>query len=276
MLEIFQYEFMKRAIIATILTSIACGTIGVFIITKKIVSVTGGISHACFGGIGLSYYLGLDPLICLLPFSIFSALLLGMISKKTKISEDTAIGILWSIGVSIGVILIYLTPGYAPDLMTYLFGNILTVPTYDIYLIISVDVIIISFILLFYKEFLAMCFDEEFTEASGVPSNVLYMLLLCLIALTVVSMIKVVGIILIIAMLTIPASISSKLTYNVKYLMLLSCIIGIILSIFGLYISFKFNLPSGATIILIMGISYIIINLIINLELTNIYDILNK
>lgn len=267
MFDMFQYDFMRRAIIATILTCIACGIIGVFIITKKIVSVTGGISHACFGGIGISYYFGLDPLIGLLPFSIISAILLGTISKKTKISEDTAIGILWSIGVSLGVILIYLTPGYAPDLMTYLFGNILTVPISDLYLIMIIDLIIIFLVLLFYKEFVIICFDEEFLEVSGVSSNILYMILLCLIALTIVSMIKVVGIILIIAMLTIPASISKNITYNFKTLIFLSCIVGILLSIFGLYISFKFNLPSGATIILTMGMIYIFIYFISYLKL---------
>lgn len=265
MFDILQYEFMRRALITTILTCIACGTIGVFITTKKMVSIAGGISHSCFGGIGISYYFNLDPLIGLLPFSIINAIILGIISKKTKISEDTATGIVWSIGVAFGIILIYITPGYAPDLMTYLFGNILTVPSSDLYLITIIDIIVLFFIILFYKEFVGICFDEEFLEASGVQSEMLYFLFLCLTALTIVSMIKVVGIILIIAMLTIPASISKKFTYNFKKLIIFSCIIGVILSIFGLFLSFKFNLPTGATIILVFGIAYLLINIIKNI-----------
>jgi ABC-type Mn2+/Zn2+ transport systems, permease components len=262
MFEIFdllQYPFIQRAIIATLLTSIACGVIGVYVVTKKIVFIAGGISHACFGGIGLSFYLGLNPLIGLLPFSVLSAASLGFLSKKTRVSEDTAIGILWSLGVAVGVILIYLTPGYAPDLMTYLFGNILMVPAFDIWLMVGIDILILAVVILFYKEFLSMCFDEEFTKVVGVSADKIYLLLLCLLALTTVVMIKVVGIILIIAMLSIPASISRKFSHNMKTMMLYSSVIGAVLSLVGLALSYYFDLPSGATIILVMSVVYLII-----------------
>ncbi|MDV0446377.1 Manganese transport system membrane protein MntB [Methanosarcinaceae archaeon Ag5] len=260
MFEIFGYEFMQRAVLATILTSLACGVIGVYIVTKKIVFIAGGISHSCFGGLGLSFYLGLNPLIGLLPFSVISALTLGILSKKTKVSEDTAIGILWSLGVAVGIILIYLTPGYAPDLMTYLFGNILTVPASDIWLMVGIDIVILLTVVLFYKEFLAMCFDEEFTKVTGVSADALYLILLALIALAVVAMIKVVGIILIIAMLSIPASISRKFSHNMKTMMIYSSVIGAILSFAGLYLSYAFDLPSGAVIIMVMGTVYLVIS----------------
>ena len=262
MFEIFdllQYPFIQRAIIATLLTSIACGVIGVYVVTKKIVFIAGGISHACFGGIGLSFYLGLNPLIGLLPFSVLSAASLGFLSKKTRVSEDTAIGILWSLGVAVGVILIYLTPGYAPDLMTYLFGNILTVPAFDIWLMVGIDILILAVVILFYKEFLSMCFDEEFTKVVGVSADKIYLLLLCLLALTTVVMIKVVGIILIIAMLSIPASISRKFSHNMKTMMIYSSVIGAVLSLAGLALSYHSDLPSGATIILVMSVVYLII-----------------
>jgi len=258
-LDILQYTFIQRAILATILTSIACGVIGVYVVTKKIVFIAGGISHACFGGIGLSFYLGLNPLVGLLPFSIFSAAILGFLSKKTRVSEDSAIGILWSLGVAVGVILIYLTPGYAPDLMTYLFGNILTVPASDIWLMVAIDVIVLAVVVLFFKEFLSMCFDEEYTRVVGVSSNALYLILLCLLALATVSMIKVVGIILIIAMLSIPASISRKFSHNMKTMMVYSSILGAVLSLVGLALSYRFDMPSGATIILVMSAVYLFI-----------------
>ncbi|NLI62188.1 MAG: metal ABC transporter permease [Methanosarcinaceae archaeon] len=265
-IESLQYGFMQNAVAATLLTCIACGIIGVFVVTKKIVSLTGGISHASFGGVGLSYFLGLDPLLGLLPFSILSAIVLGFVSKKTKVSEDTAIGILWSLGVAAGVIFIYLTPGYAPDLMTYLFGNILTVPSSDIYLMVAIDLIIIFVVLLLFKEFVALCFDEEYTEVSGLPSNALYIILLCLIALSVVAMIKVVGMILIIAMLTIPASISRKFTYDIRKMIVLSSIIGMILGFSGLALSYIFDMPSGAMIIICMGFVYLIISGLFSLK----------
>ncbi|MBO4301898.1 metal ABC transporter permease [Methanosarcinaceae archaeon] len=257
MLEVLQYGFMQNAVLATCLTCIACGVIGVFVVSKKIVSITGGISHAGFGGIGLSYYLGLDPLLGLLPFSLLSAVVLGFLSRRTKVSEDTANGILWSMGVAFGIVLIYLTPGYAPDLMTYLFGNILTVPSSDIYLMIAIDVVILITVLLLFKEFLTLCFDEEYVRASGIPAEMLYMVLLCLIALTIVAMIKVVGIILIIAMLTVPASLSRRLSHNMKHMMIISAVLGTIMSLAGLAFSYLFDLPSGATIILVMGVVYL-------------------
>jgi len=258
-IDALSYTFIQRAIIATILTSIACGVIGVYVVTKKIVFIAGGISHACFGGIGLSFFLGLNPLVGLLPFSVISAAALGFLSKKTKVSEDSAIGILWSLGVAVGVILIYLTPGYAPDLMTYLFGNILTVPASDIWLMVVIDVVILIVVLLFFKEFLSMCFDEEYTQVAGVSSDKIYLLLLCLLALTTVAMIKVVGIILIIAMLSIPASISRKFSHNMKTMMVYSSIIGAVLSFIGLAFSYQFDLPSGATIILVMSVVYLFV-----------------
>lgn len=258
MLEILRYGFMQNAVLAVVLTCIACGVVGVFVVSKKIVSVTGGISHAGFGGIGLSFYLGLDPLLGLLPFSLISAAVLGFLSRRTKVSEDTAIGILWSMGVALGIVLIYMTPGYAPDLMTYLFGNILTVPASDIRLMIAIDLIIIAVVFLLYKEFLALSFDEEYTTATGAPTECLYIVLLGLIALAVVAMIKVVGIILIIAMLTIPASLSRKLTHSMKRMIVLSTVIGIVLSLVGLMFSYRFDLPSGATIILVMGAVYLL------------------
>ena len=154
MLEILQYDFMRNAIIAAILASIACGIIGVYVVVKKIVFISGGISHASFGGIGLGYYLGTNPLYGLIPFSLLAALVMGVVSKRSKVAEDTAIGILWSLGMAIGIILISLTPGYAPDLMTYLFGNILTVPLSDIYLMVALDAVIIIIV---YADYIFCC-----------------------------------------------------------------------------------------------------------------------
>lgn len=258
MIELLQYEFMRNAIAAGILASIACGIIGVYVVVKKIVFISGGITHASFGGIGLGYFLGINPIMGMLPFSILSALTMGLVSKRSKLPEDTAIGILWALGMSIGIIFVSLTPGYAPDLMTYLFGNILTVPSFDLKLMIALDAIIILTVYLFYKEFLALSFDEEFTKILGVPAERLYLLLLCLIALTIVVLIRVVGIILVIALLTIPAALSRQFTSSFKKMMLLSTIFGAIFSSGGILLSYLLDVPSGSTIVLVMAVFFVL------------------
>ena len=256
MIEVLQYEFMRNAFFAAILVSIACGIVGTYVVIKKIVFISGGIAHAAFGGIGLGYLLGISPILVAIPFSILSALGIGTISKKIKITEDTAIGILWSVGMALGIIFIGLSPGYAPDLFGYLFGSILTVPFSDIILMLVLDIVIILIVVLLYKEFSALCFDEEFSKIVGVPTKVLYLLLLSLVALSVVILIKVVGVILIIALLTIPATIAKQFTYDIKKIMIYSTIIAIILTILGLWISYLLNLASGATIVLVLAIAF--------------------
>ncbi|HOW15797.1 metal ABC transporter permease [Methanosarcina sp.] len=256
MFDLLQYTFIQNALIAAILASIACGIIGSYVVVKKIVFISGGIAHASFGGIGLGYYLGINPMFGLLPFSLLSALVMGTVSRKSKIPEDSAIGILWSLGMALGVIFVYLTPGYAADLTTYLFGNILTVPRIDLYLMLALDIIIVGSVYLLYKEFLALCFDEEFTTVQGVPTEKLYLFLLCIIALTIVVLIKVVGIILVIALLTIPATLSRKFTHNLKKMMLISTAFGTVISVTGIGLSYALDVPSGATIILVLSFVY--------------------
>lgn len=258
MFDFIQYGFIQNALIAAVLVSVACGIVGSYVVVKKIVSISGAISHAAFGGIGLGFFMGINPIIAAIPFSLLSAISIGLVNERVKISEDTMIGILWSVGMAIGVILINLTPGYAPDLFSYLFGNILTVPSSDLFLMLILDIIILFIVFLFYREFLAVSFDPEYSKAVGVPSEFIYILLLCIVALSVVVLIKVVGVILIIALLSIPAAISRQYTSKMTYIMVLSVIIGIILTIFGLWISYIFNLASGATIVIVLGSAFII------------------
>lgn len=252
-MEILQYEFMRNALIAAVLVNIACGIVGTYVVIKKIVFISGGISHAAFGGIGLGYFMGVSsPIMVAVPFSLISAVAVGYMSKKSKLSEDTAIGIIWAIGMAMGIIFINLTPGYAPDLFSYLFGNILTIPVNDLIIMLVLDLIIILVIAIFFKEFNYISFDEEFSMVMGIPARILYILLLCLVALSVVILIRIVGVILVIALLTIPASICRQFTYSIKKLIISSIITGVILTAAGLWISYLLNLASGATIIIFM------------------------
>lgn len=253
MLDALQYEFMRNALIAGVLAAIACGIIGAYVVVKKMVSVSGAISHSSFGGIGMGYYVGISPILGALFFTIASALGMGVVIKRTRLPEDTAIGILWAMGMAIGIIFIGLTPGYAPDLFSYLFGNILAVPFSDIILMLILDTVIVVMVIALYKEFLAVSFDEEFGTVAGVPVEALYLLMLCMIALTVVVLIRVVGIILVIALLTIPAALARQFTHDLKKMMLLSILFGAIFAFGGLWLSYELDLASGATIILLSG-----------------------
>lgn len=238
---------------AGLLASIACGIVGVYVVVKKVVSMSGSIAHASFGGIGLGYLLKFSPVLGAMLFALLSALTMGLVTRKTKLPEDTATGILWALGMALGIIFIGLTPGYAPDLMTYLFGNILTVPGSDLALMLALDILILGIVVAFYKEFLLLSFDEEFSTSVGMQVNALYLLLLCMIALTVVVLIRVVGMILVIAMLTFPAALARQFTHDMKRMMLLAVIFGILFTLGGLWLSYMLNLASGATIILFSG-----------------------
>ena len=254
MFEAFQFEFMRNAMLAGLLASVACGIVGVYVVVKKIVSMSGSIAHASFGGIGLGYLLNFSPVLGAMFFSLLSALTMGLVTRKTKLPEDTATGILWALGMALGVIFIGLSAGYAPDLMSYLFGNILTVPVGDLYLMAALDLIIVALAIAFYKEFLLLSFDEEFGTVVGMPVNGLYLLLLCMVALTVVVLIRVVGMILVIAMLTFPAAMARQFTHDIKRMMMLAVVFGMFFTFGGLWMSYVLNLASGATIILLSGL----------------------
>lgn len=256
MLELFQYTFIRNAIIAAVLVNIACGIVGTFVVVKRIALLSGGISHATFGGIGLGYFLGINPIITAIPFSLASGFAIGALSKKGKLSEDTVIGIFWAAGMALGIIFINLTPGYAPDLFSYLFGNILTIPITDLFIMLALDLVVIILVVVFFKELLAVSLDEEFSAVIGIPTNVFYIMLLMMVSLSVVLLIRIVGIILVIALLTIPAAICRQFTYNIKSIIISSIITGIILTIGGLFVSYMLDMASGATIILLLTLAF--------------------
>jgi zinc transport system permease protein len=258
MLEALQYDFMKNALAAGVLAAVACGIVGVYVVVKRIVFISGGIAHASFGGVGLGFLLGINPVLGALFFTLASALGIGTLSRRTSLPEDTVIGIFWAVGMALGIIFIGLSPGYAVDLFSYLFGNILFVPTSDLVLMLVLDAVIALVVFLLYKEFMAVSFDEDFGIVVGVPVERLYLILLCLIALTVVVLIRVVGVILVIAMLTIPAAVAKQFTYNLKKMMFLSALLGIIFVLCGLWLSYELDLASGATIVIVSGVFFLI------------------
>lgn len=258
MIEALEFGFMRNALMAGVLASVACGTIGTFVVVNRIVFVSGGIAHAAYGGIGLAYYLGIDPVLGAIAFSVASALGMGTVQRKTRQRADTIIGVMWAIGMAIGIIFVDLTPGYKADLMSYLFGSILAVPSSDLWVMLVLDVAIVALTTLFYKELLAVSFDETFAAVANVPVDAIYLMLLCLTALTVVMMMRVVGLILVIALLTIPAAISGQLVTDTKRMMVLASALGVVFTAVGLWLAYSLNLTSGAAIILVSGASYVL------------------
>ena len=256
MIEVFQYGFMRSALAAGVLVSIACGVIGTFIVINRIVFLSGGIAHAAYGGIGLGYFLGLDPVIGAIAFSLLSALGMGWVHRRTRERADTIIGVMWAVGMALGIILLDLSPGYKADLMSYLFGSILAVPASDLLIMLGLNIVIIALVAAYFKELQAISYDETFAFEVNVPVDRLYLMLVCLIALTVVMTMRVVGLIMVIALLSMPAAIAGLYVRDMKRMMLLACALSLLFTVSGLLLSFYLNLTSGATIILVAGLAY--------------------
>ncbi len=258
MLEILQFEFMRNALFTGLLAGITCGVIGSLVIVNRIVFISGGIAHAAYGGIGIAVFFGLPYLLGVVGFSILCAIVMALVTLKEKHRADTIIGVIWALGMALGVILLDLTPGYNVDLMSYLFGSILTVPKSELWMISGVTVLTVAVVSVFYLDFQAMAYDEEFSRLKGVPVNFLYCLLLCLIALCVVTLIRIVGLILVIALLTIPPYIAEKYAGSLKTTMIWAAVLSTLFTWAGLWLSYTLNLTSGATIILVGGCCFFI------------------
>ncbi len=255
-LDFLQYDFMRNALAAGLAASVLCGVIGIYVILNKIVFISDGIAHAAFGGIGLGYFLGYDPLAFGIGSAVITALGIGMVSSRARISEDTAIGVFMATGMALGIMLLTLSQGYARDLYGYLFGNILAVTRSDVLLIAALTLIILALVFLLYKEFLLLSFDPIYAEAIGLPVQSLRLLLLVMVAFSVVILIKIVGIIMVIALLTIPGAISRRHMLGLPAIMAGSILLGAIFVTIGLLISYELDVPSGATIILTAALAF--------------------
>lgn len=258
MIEALQFEFMQNALIAGLLASVICGVMGTMVVVNRIVFLSGGIAHAAFGGIGLAFFFGWPYLVGTIGFSVIAALVMALVTLKAKHRADTIIGVIWAIGMAIGILLLDLTPGYNVDLMSYLFGSILTVPDSDIWMMVGVAAVIFGVVTYFYNDYLALSYDEEFAQIRGVRVNTLYVLMIVMLALGVVMIIQVVGLILVIALMTIPPYIAEKYSKSLVSMMALSSVLSALFTVIGLWLSYVFNLTSGASIIIVAGVGFLI------------------
>lgn len=252
--ELLSYDFIRNAVLAGLLAAVLCGVVGTFVVVKRLVFLAGGVAHAAFGGLGICYFLGVDPRLGAAGAAVVSALVLanpGGAGGAGSRSHDARIGILWAVGMALGVVFIYKIPGYAPNLMAYLFGNILTVRQSDVLLTLGVTVLVATLFLLFFKESVALAFDEEFAAVQGVPVRTARTVLMLLTALSVVFLLQLVGIVLVIALLTIPPVVALRFAGSFGAVVGLSIAIGVAMTQGGLALSYLYDLPSGPAIVLL-------------------------
>ena len=258
LLALTDHAFLRTALLAGLLASVGCGVIGSYVVVKRIAFLAGGIAHSVLGGMGAALYYGFDPILGALLAAVVAALIIGVVRLAWRAQEDTLVGAIWAIGMAIGILYIAKTPGYSADLMSYLFGNILLVPPRDLWLMAGLDLGLVLTVALCYRQFLAVSFDEEFARLRGVPVAFFYLLLLCLVAVTVVLLIQVVGLILVIALLTLPAAVAGHWVHSLGGMMAIATLLGAALTSSGLALAYAPDLPAGPTMILLAGAFYVL------------------
>jgi zinc transport system permease protein len=255
-MDILAMEFMRNALLAGLLASVACGVIGTLVVVNRQVFMAGGVAHTAYGGVGLAFYLGLPVLPCAVAFTVLAALIMAALSFGRAERTDSIVGVMWAAGMALGIILLDLTPGYNVDLMSYLFGSILAVPRSDILFMLILDVFILAVVLFWYKDFLSLSFDMEFARSMGVPVRLLYALMQVMTAVTVIMVIQVAGLILVIALLTIPPMLAELFTKSLWRMMALATLASLVFCLAGLAISYQFDITSGASIIAMATAGY--------------------
>lgn len=261
-MSIFEYAFFQNALLGSLLASILCGFVGTYIVSRRLVFISGGITHASFGGIGLGVFLGISPILGAMVFSILSAFGVQWMSHRADVREDSAIAVFWTFGMSVGIICCFLTPGFMPDLSSYLFGSILTIGQSDLILLGVLTILTIIGFALFYHQILSVAFDTVFARSQHLPVALIEYAMMALIAMTIVSTLRMVGVVLAISLLTIPQMTANTFTFNFKKIIALSIVIGWIDCLIGLFISYLLNVPSGASIIFVSILVYALLKLV--------------
>ena len=256
MLELLNYTFFQHALLGSLFASIACGIIGTYIVTRRLVFISGGITHASFGGIGIGLYAGISPLLSAAIFAVLSAFGVEWLSKRKDMREDSAIAVFWTFGMAIGIIFSFLSPGFAPDLSAFLFGNILTITSTDIWMLVGLSVLLIGFFTYFLNPIIYIAFDREYARSQRIPVVLFEYLLMMFIALTIVACLRMIGIVLVISLLTLPQTTANLFTHRFKNIIWLSIAIGFLGCLGGLLLSYQMQVPSGAAIIFFLILVY--------------------
>ena len=257
-MSLLSYAFFQHALLGSLLASLLCGLVGTYIVTRRLVFISGGVTHASFGGIGLGVYFGLPPILSAAVFAVLSACGIQWFSHRRDMREDSAIAIFWTLGMSVGIICSFLAPGFTPELPSYLFGNILTVTPSDLWLLAALAAIAVAAFLLFLRPLVSVAFDAEFARSQRLPVTLIEYLMMAFIALTIVACLRMVGIVLVISLLTIPQVTANLFTRDFRTMAVLSAAIGYAGCLGGLGLSYRYNIPSGASIIFVSILIYLV------------------
>lgn len=259
---VFTYKFLGYTALAAVLAGISCGIIGTYIVSRKLVFMSGGITHASFGGIGLAYFLQMNPILGGMVFAVLSALGIELFSRKGKISEDTATGVLWGLGMSVGTIFIFLTEGYAPNLMSFLFGNILMVKAWSVWSLLALDAVLILLMIFCFRTIVYTAFDREYARSQKMPVGWINCVMMLLIAVTIVLNITTMGIILLISLLTMPVVIAGSLTKGYARMMVYASVTAVFGLLVGLFVSYTVDVPMGAASVGVLAVLYGLVRLV--------------
>ncbi len=260
--DILAYDFMQRALVACLMSGITCGIAGSYIVARRMVFLSGGITHASFGGLGIALYAGFNPTLGALIFAAFSSVGIEFASRRGKMREDSAVGIMWSLGMAIGALFMALRPGYASDLTSYMFGNILLVDSADVVMLALLTLFMIVGAVAMLRRIMFITFDEDYARSQGMPVSLVAYVMSIVVALTIVLSIKVMGIILLISLMTIPTVIANALTKEYSRVAVLSAVIGVLGNVVGFGVSYNFNLPTGSCIIFILTLTLICVKVL--------------
>ena len=255
-LELLNYAFFRNALLGSLFASIAVGIIGTYVVSRRLVFISGGITHASFGGLGIGFYFGINPVISAMVFSVMSAFGIQWMSQKQGVREDSAIAVFWSFGMAVGIMLTFLSSGYGPGLSEYLFGNILTITTADIYSLVVLSALLLLFVIANYHAIVSVSFDPDFARTRRINIKFIEYIMILFVAITIVLSIRLVGIVLLMSLLTVPQMTANLFTVNYLKIMIYSIIISFAGSVSGLLLSYYLNVPSGAFIIFVLIIIY--------------------
>jgi len=252
MLKYLDYTFFSNALIGVVFISICAAVIGTYIITRRMVAISGGITHACFGGLGLGYFLGINPVFMAGAFAVGSSLGVEVMARRLNLREDSAIAVIWALGMALGVLFVFLTPGYVPELNAFLFGNILTVTTADLWSFAIFTVVLLSFFAWQYRNIVVISFDRDYATVAGLPVRFVSYTMTVLVAVCIVLTIRLAGIMMLMSMLSLPIITAEIFQRRFLPIMLVSVCFSLVASVAGLFVSTVVDVPCSALIVLMM------------------------
>ena len=261
-MEILSYSFFQNALLGVLFVSIAAGIIGTYVVSRRMVFITGGITHACFGGLGLGFFLGINPIAMAAVFAIAAATGVEWMSTRQNVRQDSAIGVIWALGMALGTLFIFLSPGYVPELTSFLFGNVLTITSTDIILFAAYLVVLLAFFAVFYPQILLCAFDPDFAATRRLRVSAINLAMTIMIAICIVLTIRLRGIMLLLSLLTMPQMIAEMFTNRFHHMMIISSLVSIACSVLGIFCSYWIAVPASATIVLTLVAAYAVARII--------------